>query len=44
MKPSQAAADASPAMQMLDAFYTSSVLEWHFWNDAYAMCTVDSFL
>lgn len=21
--------------KMLDAFYTSTVLEWHFWNDAY---------
>lgn len=30
--------------QMIDAFYKSTVLEWHFWNDAYNKTTFDDFL
>jgi thiaminase/transcriptional activator TenA len=29
---------------MLNAFYTSTVLEWHFWNDAYNQTVFDSFI
>lgn len=28
---------------MLDAFYKSTVLEWHFWNDAYNQTVFDAF-
>lgn len=30
--------------RMLDAFYKSTVLEWHFWNDAYNKTSFDGFL
>lgn len=38
------AAQASEEIQekMKEAFYKSSVLEWHFWNDAYGMRGFDS--
>ena len=29
--------------KMLDAFYKSACLEWHFWNDSYAMRAYDKF-
>ena len=29
---------------MLDAFYKSTVLEWHFWNDAYNQVAFDDFI
>ncbi len=29
---------------MLDAFYKSTVLEWHFWNDSYNQAVFDSFV
>lgn len=29
---------------MLDAFYKSAVLEWHFWNDAYNQTVFDGFI
>jgi len=28
--------------KMLDAFYKSSCLEWHFWNDAYNKAAIDN--
>lgn len=36
---SQASAELQTAM--LDAFYKSTVLEWHFWNDAYFQTRFD---
>jgi hypothetical protein len=38
------ALNASPHIKqkMLDAFYKSVCLEWHFWNDAYEMRAFDS--
>lgn len=30
--------------RMIDAFYKSTVLEWHFWNDAYNKTVLDGFL
>lgn len=38
------AVSASDQMQhlMLDAFYKSTVLEWHFWNDSYHQAIFDS--
>ena len=30
--------------QMLEAFYKSTVLEWHFWNDAYHKTVFDGFI
>lgn len=40
------AARASDEMraQMIDAFYKSTVLEWHFWNDAYHEVAFDGFV
>jgi thiaminase (transcriptional activator TenA) len=37
------ALDASDSMlqKMTDAFYKSTCLEWHFWNDAYGLANVD---
>lgn len=29
---------------MLDAFYKSTALEWHFWNDSYNKVVFDSFI
>lgn len=29
---------------MLDAFYKSTVLEWHFWNDSYNQVVFDAFV
>jgi thiaminase/transcriptional activator TenA len=29
---------------MLDAFYKSTALEWHFWNDSYNQAVFDSFV
>lgn len=42
----QLALNANPATQqkMLKAFYTSTSLEWHFWNDAYHLRALDDFL
>lgn len=30
--------------KMLKAFYNSTVLEWHFWNDAYNFTSIDGFI
>lgn len=30
-------------IKMLDAFYNSVCLEWHFWNDAYNKTVFDGF-
>ncbi|NBV28776.1 hypothetical protein EBS02_07150 [bacterium] len=29
---------------MLDAFYKSTALEWHFWNDSYNQVVFDAFV
>ena len=29
---------------MIDAFYKSTILEWHFWNDAYHLVVFDNFI
>ncbi len=31
-------------IQMLDAFYKSTVFEWHFWNDSYNQTVFDGFI
>ena len=40
------AIDASDEIRdlMLDAFYKSTVLEWHFWNDSYNQVVFDAFV
>jgi len=30
--------------KMLDAFYKSAALEWHFWNDSYNQVVFDTFI
>lgn len=42
----EAALSASDELRnlMLDAFYRSTVLEWHFWNDSYNQAVFDAFV
>ncbi len=37
-------ASENARQSMLDAFYKSTVLEWHFWNDSYHQTVFDSFI